>query len=43
MPSGGFKLLDTAEVKIAAMKAAGFIVAETPAHLGEAVLKAIAS
>ncbi|MBL8640919.1 MAG: succinate--CoA ligase subunit alpha [Alphaproteobacteria bacterium] len=34
---------DTAEVKIAAMKAAGFIVAETPAHLGEAVLKAIAA
>jgi len=34
---------DTAEVKIAAMKAAGFIVAETPAHLGQAVLKAIAS
>ena len=28
---------DTAEVKIAAMKAAGFEVAETPAHLGEAV------
>ncbi|MDY0030184.1 MAG: succinate--CoA ligase subunit alpha [Pseudobdellovibrionaceae bacterium] len=34
---------DTAEVKIAAMKAAGFVVAETPAHLGEAVLKAIAA
>jgi succinyl-CoA synthetase alpha subunit len=34
---------DTAEVKIAAMKAAGFIVAETPAHLGQAVLKAIAA
>lgn len=34
---------DTAEVKIAAMKAAGFAVAETPAHLGEAVLKAIAA
>ncbi len=34
---------DTAEVKIAAMKAAGFVVAETPAHLGQAVLKAIAS
>lgn len=34
---------DTAEVKIAAMKKAGFIVAETPAHLGQAVLKAIAA
>jgi succinyl-CoA synthetase alpha subunit len=34
---------DTAEVKIAAMKAAGFIVAETPAHLGEAMLRAIAA
>ncbi|OIN86597.1 MAG: succinate--CoA ligase subunit alpha [Alphaproteobacteria bacterium CG1_02_46_17] len=34
---------DTAEVKIAAMKAAGFEVAETPAHLGEAVLRAIAA
>ncbi len=34
---------DTAEVKIAAMKAAGFVVAETPAHLGQAVLKAIAA
>lgn len=34
---------DTAEVKIAAMKAAGFVVAETPAHLGEAMLKAIAA
>lgn len=34
---------DTAEVKIAAMKEAGFAVAETPAHLGEAVLKAIAA
>ena len=34
---------DTAEVKIAAMKAAGFIVAETPAHLGQAVLRAIAA
>ncbi|HNQ92281.1 MAG TPA: succinate--CoA ligase subunit alpha [Alphaproteobacteria bacterium] len=34
---------DTAEVKIAAMKEAGFEVAETPAHLGEAVLRAIAA
>ncbi|MEK7801832.1 MAG: succinate--CoA ligase subunit alpha, partial [Pseudomonadota bacterium] len=34
---------DTAEVKIAAMKAAGFIVADTPAQLGQAVLKAIAA
>ncbi len=34
---------DTAEVKIAAMKAAGFVVAETPAHLGEAMLRAIAA
>ena len=34
---------DTAEVKIAAMKAAGFIVADTPAHLGEAMLRAIAA
>jgi succinyl-CoA synthetase alpha subunit len=34
---------DTAEVKIAAMKSAGFVVAETPAHLGQAVLKAIAA
>ena len=35
---------DTAEVKkIAAMKAAGFEVAETPAHLGEVVLRAIAA
>lgn len=34
---------DTAEVKIAAMKEAGFVVAETPAHLGEAMLKAIAA
>ncbi|MFA7276569.1 MAG: succinate--CoA ligase subunit alpha [Pseudobdellovibrionaceae bacterium] len=34
---------DTAEVKIAAMKEAGFVVAETPAHLGQAVLKAIAA
>ena len=34
---------DTAEVKIAAMKKAGFIVAETPAHLGQAILKAIAA
>lgn len=34
---------DTAEVKIAAMKAAGFVVADTPAQLGQAVLKAIAA
>ena len=30
-----------AEDKIEAMKSAGFVVAESPAHLGEAVLKAI--
>ena len=30
-----------AESKIEAMKSAGIIVAESPAHLGEAVMKAI--
>jgi succinyl-CoA synthetase alpha subunit len=30
-----------AEDKIEAMKSAGFAVADSPAHLGEAVLKAI--
>ena len=34
---------DTAEAKIAAMKAAGFVMAESPSHLGEAVLKALAA
>ncbi|MBI2234883.1 MAG: succinate--CoA ligase subunit alpha [Micavibrio aeruginosavorus] len=34
---------DTAEAKIEAMKAAGFVVADSPAGLGEAVLKAMAA
>jgi succinyl-CoA synthetase alpha subunit len=34
---------DTAEAKIAAMKAAGFVMADSPASLGEAVQKAIAA
>lgn len=34
---------DTAEAKIAAMKAAGFVMADSPAGLGEAVLKAMAA
>lgn len=34
---------DTAEAKIAAMKAAGFVMAESPSHLGEAVQKALAA
>lgn len=32
---------DTAEAKIEAMKAAGFVMAESPSHLGEAVQKAL--
>jgi succinyl-CoA synthetase alpha subunit len=34
---------DTAEAKIQAMKAAGFVMADSPASLGEAVQKAIAA
>jgi succinyl-CoA synthetase alpha subunit len=34
---------DTAEAKISAMKAAGFVMADSPASLGEAVMKAIAA
>ncbi len=34
---------DTAEAKISAMKAAGFVVSDSPAALGEAVLKAMAA
>lgn len=34
---------DTAEAKIAAMKAAGFVMAESPSHLGEAMQKAMAA
>lgn len=34
---------DTAEAKIAAMKAAGFVMAESPSHLGDAVQKALAA
>ncbi len=34
---------DTAEAKIEAMKSAGFVVADSPAGLGEAVLKALAA
>ena len=34
---------DTAEAKIAAMKAAGFVMADSPASLGEAVKKAMAA
>ena len=34
---------DTAEAKIAAMKAAGFVMAESPSHLGEAMMKAMAA
>jgi succinyl-CoA synthetase alpha subunit len=34
---------DTAEAKIEAMKLAGFVVADSPAGLGEAVLKAMAA
>jgi succinyl-CoA synthetase alpha subunit len=33
---------DTAEAKVAAMKSAGFVVSDSPAALGEAVLKAMA-
>ena len=34
---------DTAEAKIAAMTAAGFVMAESPSHLGEAMMKAMAA
>lgn len=34
---------DTAEVKLAAMKAAGFEVAESPSHLGDAIQRAMAA
>ncbi|HEY8964682.1 MAG TPA: succinate--CoA ligase subunit alpha, partial [Alphaproteobacteria bacterium] len=34
---------DTAEAKISAMKAAGFVVSDSPAGLGEAVKKAMAA
>jgi succinyl-CoA synthetase alpha subunit len=34
---------DTAEAKIAAMSAAGFVMAESPSHLGEAMQKAMAA
>lgn len=34
---------DTAEAKISAMKAAGFVMAESPSHLGEAMMKAMAA
>ncbi len=34
---------DTAEAKIAAMKAAGYVMAESPSHLGEAMMKAMAA
>jgi succinyl-CoA synthetase alpha subunit len=38
--SGGH---DTAEAKIEVMKSCGFVVAESPSHLGEAVIKAMAA
>ena len=38
--SGGH---DTAEAKIDVMKSCGFVVAESPSHLGEAVIKAMAA
>ncbi len=38
--SGGH---DTAEAKIEVMKSCGFVVAESPSHLGEAVMKAMAA
>jgi succinyl-CoA synthetase alpha subunit len=34
---------DTAEAKIGAMKSAGFVVSDSPAALGEAILKAMAA
>ena len=34
---------DTAEAKIGAMKAAGFVVSDSPAALGEAIMKAMAA
>ena len=34
---------DTAEAKVAAMKSAGFVVSDSPAALGEAILKAMAA